>query len=761
MPIPVIIGVGQLKQQDTSPPKDPAQLAAEAVQLALADTTQPDAVRVAVSALHIVNVVSWLYDDIAAEVARRSGLTPQEQEHTDVGGHTPTRLLDEASARISAQGGRVEVVTGAEAMASLAAAMKAGKMPGGWPAPPKGAKGPQAEDYVPGYVLKHGLSAPIQMYPLYENARRAAHGQTPEENTRECAGLYAEFSEVAAQHEAAWTRTPMTAEQIGAVEGKNRMICFPYPLYMNALMNVNQAAAFIVTDTETAQRLGVPEEKWVYVWSGAGSNDSQDVLERVTYTRSPASEATLDAALRGAGLTADQVDLFDLYSCFPVVPKMAARHLNLPLDGRLTQTGGLTSFGGPGNNYTSHSIVNMVQSLRAGRGETGLVYGQGEFVTKHAASVLATKPSGRPYAANPLPKLFHESDPPTINHTPNGLGVIETYTVEYSREGQPTRGFIIGRLEDGGRFLANVDREDTATLTLLTDSGVEPIGQRGFVRSGAGGRNIFSFDETYGAGTFDTGYAEVKAEQREGVLIVTINRPEARNAISPEVTKGMNAALNHAEANDAIKAVIVTGADTKSFSAGADLKAVGQGRGLEIADPQTGFAGITNRRFSKPLIAAVNGLALGGGFEIALACDLVVAADHAQFGLPEVKRGIVAGAGGLVHLGRRIPRALALEMVMTGDPISAIRAQELGLVNRVVPATELLDAALELAARVTANGPLAVRLSKALVINSPDLTLDEAWKRSHEAGQQVMRSEDMKEGVRAFTEKRTPVWTGK
>ncbi len=157
----------------------------------------------------------------------------------------------------------------------------------------------------------------------------------------------------------------------------------------------------------------------------------------------------------------------------------------------------------------------------------------------------------------------------------------------------------------------------------------------------------------------------------------------------------------------------------------------------------------------------MNGTALGGGFEIALSCDLIVAAEHAIFGLPEVKRGLIAGAGGLIRVGRLLPRPLALELAMTGEPISAARAQELGLVSRVTPAAALLDTALSLAELIASNSPLAVRLSKELVTAAPDLTMDEAWARSDALSQQIMGSEDMREGLQAFAEKRRPNWKGR
>lgn len=244
------------------------------------------------------------------------------------------------------------------------------------------------------------------------------------------------------------------------------------------------------------------------------------------------------------------------------------------------------------------------------------------------------------------------------------------------------------------------------------------------------------------------------------MLVVTINRPRVRNAINDQVAEGVEAALDAAEQDDAIAAVIITGAGNKSFSAGADLKYAASGA-MGMVTARSGFAGIVKRTFSKPLIAAVNGTALGGGFEIALSCDLIVAAEHAVFGLPEVKRGVIAGAGGLIRVGRLLPRPLALEIALTGEPISAQCAQELGLSSRVVPAPALLDTALYLAELIAANAPLAVRLSKELVTAAPDLTMDEAWARNDALGQQIIQSEDMREGLRAFVEKRRPNWQGR
>jgi enoyl-CoA hydratase/carnithine racemase len=251
--------------------------------------------------------------------------------------------------------------------------------------------------------------------------------------------------------------------------------------------------------------------------------------------------------------------------------------------------------------------------------------------------------------------------------------------------------------------------------------------------------------------------AVVELERRGHIALVTLNRPEARNAISPEVSQTMVTLLDEVEADPELRAVVLTGRG-EVFSAGADLKVVALGKANDIARGKGGFAGIVTRDFPKPIIAAVNGPALAGGFEIVLSCDLVVASEGARFGIPEVKRGLMAAAGGLIRLPKRVPLAIALELAMTGDPIDAERALQLGLVNRVVAATRVVDEAIALAERIGENSPIAVRNSRRLVREAPELSEAEGWKRTIELMMPVFESGDSVEGATAFAEKRTPVW---
>ncbi len=251
---------------------------------------------------------------------------------------------------------------------------------------------------------------------------------------------------------------------------------------------------------------------------------------------------------------------------------------------------------------------------------------------------------------------------------------------------------------------------------------------------------------------------EIVRERRGHVLLLTINRPEARNAINRATALALEAALDGAEADDDVWVVVLTGAGDKAFSAGMDLKAFAAG---EVPFTDHGFGGITRRFFTKPLIAAANGSALAGGFEILISCDLVVAADHAKFGIPEATRGLVAGAGGLIRLPQRVPITIAYEMALTGDPIDAARAYELGIVNRVVPGDQVLDAAVALAERIAQNAPLAVRTSKRVMHDTVELSEDEAWAINDESFAAIGRSADALEGAVAFAEKRPPTWTGR
>lgn len=250
--------------------------------------------------------------------------------------------------------------------------------------------------------------------------------------------------------------------------------------------------------------------------------------------------------------------------------------------------------------------------------------------------------------------------------------------------------------------------------------------------------------------------SEVLTEIRDGILIITINRPEAKNAMSKAAAEGIAAALEQLDADNDLRVGIVTGAGG-TFCSGMDLK--GFLRGEVPYAPGRGFGGITQKSAAKPLIAAVDGFALAGGLEVAIACDMIVANENARFGIPEVKRGLAAAAGGLMRLPKKIPPHIAMELALTGDFIDAKRAYELGLVNRITSGPAL-DAALELAQIVAGNGPLAVKKSKQVMVESAEWSEAEMWQKQNDTLGNLFATNDAREGAAAFAEKRKPNWTG-
>ena len=753
--IPVIIGVGEFLDRpgDAGAGLEPLELLIRAAQSAEQDAGVRCLRRI--DTVRVVSQISWPYRDLAGLLTRRLRLRAAESIYGPVGGESPLRLLLEAAVEIACGESQVALLCGAEALKSAMFHAARGETPG-WSDEDPLQKLPAAEDYVTAHAARYGLIKPVDVYPLYENATRAAWGQSIETAQRESGEIWSDMSRTAAANPCAWSGKPLSAEEIITPSGKNRPIAYPYPKFLVAQLGVNQAAAILLTHLEAARDMGVPQDRIVYVGSGAGAHEPYDFLARERYDLVPAMSASLQQTLELNGITTADLDLYELYSCFPCVPKLARRALGLSATTTLSVTGGLTFFGGPGNNYMTHAVAAMVRALRAGRGHRGLLYGNGEFLTKHHALVLADAPPATPLRNVDLQEGVEaqRGEPPRLLEHYEGPCSIETYTVSYGPRSEPDRGAVIARTRSGERVVCRVTAADVETLSALV-SGEEIIGRAATVYDGRDGLLHLTLGQPAPLPEPPLLYEIID----EHIALVTLNRPRRRNAIDGAVTRLMADYLRRVEDDPRVR-VAVLAASGDTFCGGADLTEVAAGHADDMVHSINGFAGFVNARRGKPWIAAVRGSAVGGGTELALACDLIVAGENSAFGLPEVARGLVAAAGGAYRLPRVMAPRRAMEMLLTGAPMSATEAAGAQLVNRVTADAEVMRAALELARRIAANAPLAVarcRRLAAAALDWPDIQLS---KLSLQAITALMSGEDAKEGVRAFLEKRAPVWKG-
>ncbi|CAI7623675.1 unnamed protein product [Penicillium pancosmium] len=515
--IPVIIGVADIKNRSAKPEdaKEPATLMLESINAAINDaansTTTEAKLRSSIDSIDVVKTWTWPYSDLPALLGEKLGVQPRHKSYTDHGGNQPAKLLDDAARRIATGESHVAVITGAEALASLAGCVKEGKMP-----PPGWTTGPETESVTDVFTPTgreltkniggiHSVGAPIHIYPLYENGFRAHRGQSIEQNHEESASLYGNFSEVAASNQYAWNYglKPETANSIGTISKKNRMICFPYPLLMNAFNTVNLGAACIVTSTDLAKQLDIPEDKWIYPLGGAGFRERDLFWERPNFFESSAISQSLDKCLELSSLKTADIDIYDMYSCFPIVPKLACHHLGLSItkpERPITVLGGLTSFGGAGNNYSMHAITEMARQLRGGSARNGLILANGGFLSYQHVICISNRPR-RDGSQYPDSSIYNTTIPdpiPPIDAEAEGKSQIETYTVEFGRDGRPTLAHIVGRLSGSNhRFLAN--HGDEETLNRLASRSDEPIGKTGRVVPDSAGekgqrRNLFYLD---------------------------------------------------------------------------------------------------------------------------------------------------------------------------------------------------------------------------------------------------------------------------
>jgi acetyl-CoA C-acetyltransferase len=492
--IPVIIGIGQLNDRPEDPDKglDPLGLMVAALRLAESDAGGDVLARL--DSLAIVDQISFrVLGNLCAPLAEAIGATPKVNYQSEAPhGDSPIRLLNEAANRIGAGEIVLAAVVGGEALRTAAgrAAKHASNEKGDLSA--YNAARDAAMRREPSYSQRYGLSAPVDVYPIYENATRAAWGQSLTEAQDESAAIWSRFSSVAVANDGAWIRNPVSAKEILTASASNRRLAFPYTKLMVANSSVNQGAGFIVTSLAEARRMGITKDRIIYVGMGAAAKEPANFLCRDRFDTSISMETSIQRTLTLNGMTGADFDYAELYSCFPCVPKMARRILDWPLGKPATVFGGLTFGGGPIANYMSHAVVSMVEKLRH-EGTRGFLFANGGFATDNHGIVLSTVQ----IACASFPQDFDyqaEADSrrgnvPELKQDYVGPASIESFTVFHDRHGTPDAGVVIALGDRCERSLAHIDVSDAQALAFFTDGLAEPVGQLGqIVDRGEAGR---------------------------------------------------------------------------------------------------------------------------------------------------------------------------------------------------------------------------------------------------------------------------------
>lgn len=494
--IPVIIGGGQINDRTDDPARamDSLELMAAALRAAESDIGA-GSILADLDCLAIVDQISFReYPDLCRGLSDLLGIEPPvSYQSAGLHGDTPIRLLNEAANRIGAGEARLCAVVGGEALRTARARQQEAafqdKLLGSDRSVEDDGEKPNPVRQIatmarPNYNQAHGLISPVDVYPLYENASRAAYGQTLAEAQEESAAIWSLMSEVAAANEHAWIRKVHSPSEILAVDDNNRRIAHPYSKLMVANSVVNQGAAFILASLAEARRRGAAEKDIIYVGMGAAAREAGNIVKRDRYDRSVSMDTAIRRCLILNGMTVADLDFVELYSCFPCVTKMARRTLGWPVERPATVFGGLTFGGAPLANYMSHAVVSMVTKLRA-EGRTGFLFANGGFATDNHCIML----SNQPIAAALYPQDFDyraEADAvreaiPPLDEDYVGPASIETYTVFYRRDGTPRAGVVVAHTPDGARTLSHVDVGDAALVSFLTDGKAEPVGTGGTI----------------------------------------------------------------------------------------------------------------------------------------------------------------------------------------------------------------------------------------------------------------------------------------
>ncbi len=502
--IPVLIGFGQLT--DKSPLEEagtPLDLMARAVTAAAEDAGPGNTLLAEVDTLVAVGLtvdepnsgskLGGMFRNVPLTLCQRLGIDPERRFYTDTGGNTPQKMVNLFSERISQGECNTVIIAGAEALDTMIKRLKGGMDLDSWSDDPGGRPeilGTPRTPQTP-HEDSYGVNTPSTIYPLFENALRGKYGESVDAHRSHMGALYQRFNEVAAANPLSWFPTRRNAEEIATESASNRFVGFPYTKYLNSVIRVNMGGALIMTNVAEARRMGVAQDKWVYLHGCGDACDAWFVHERQDYHSSPAIRTIGQQALSMAGVTIADMDYFDIYSCFPSAVQIACDELGIAHDDPrpLTVTGGLPYFGGPGNNYVTHSIGAMMQTLRANPGKWGLVNANGWFVTKHSLGVYSTTPPEKPWQREDpasYADIPTQVSAPSFTEQPSGDAAVETYTVLHSRKG-PERGLVIGRLTDGTRFFADTP-DDMETLSAMQNE--EMLNRSGTV-SQQNGRNLF------------------------------------------------------------------------------------------------------------------------------------------------------------------------------------------------------------------------------------------------------------------------------
>lgn len=458
---PVLVGIAQLEQRCDDPlaAREPLALMIEAVRSAAEDAGS-SALLAGAGSVRVVRGI-WPYRNPAKVVADAIGAPGAETRLTQFGGNFVQTAVNQAALDLQAGRQEIIVITGAECGNTQARARRAGldlRSELNWQPAPGTPDVMIGEDVRMVDELEQaiGLMQPIQVYPMFENALRHHLGESIEAHQVRISELWARFAAVAADNPHAWIREPKTAAEIRTLSDFNRPVSFPYPKLMNSNNNVDQAAALILCSAARARALGIPEDRWIYPWAGTDAHDAYAFSRRDTFHESPAIRIAGRRVLELCQLEPADLDLVDIYSCFPVAVQVGAREVGLDLNRPLTVTGGLTFAGGPLNNYVMHSIARMAELLREDRSACGLITANGGYLTKHAFGVYAAMPPEQPFR--------HQDVQPEVDRPPlrdsvathEGDAIVESYTVMYGGEA-PRIGYVSALLDDGRRTLATTE----------------------------------------------------------------------------------------------------------------------------------------------------------------------------------------------------------------------------------------------------------------------------------------------------------------